>query len=368
MKRQCSLSGANVVITHIAGHDVHRATLQKPKWGNAQRSPAPMRGSGDIGAAGSGGPEPMELGTASRRTLTRAEYEKLRAEKACFICRKPGHLAKNCPTKKNKKPGKRDEQLTLTVGVNEVQWKDGDSPAEPERYGQKLLVDTAVEETLVHASVQVDEDSLPRVEMNESDLSVGEDISADSVLLCILGELNGIAVTFLIDSGASECFLSTAFVEKNSIKTRKTKEKLNIQLVDGTVRVSNLIVDQACVTIEEHAEFIDFSVIGLPKYEAILGKPWLNRWNPVIDWKKNSLAWKMGSRVIRVKGLQEPQCCGSCRGLFISSISNVGLSFVLVQTIIFVFFILSGIQGKWNCPIWTTWERVMIPGVLANCF
>ena len=93
------------MITHVAGHDVHRAALQKPKWGNAQRSPAPMRGSGDTGASGSGGPEPMELGTASRRTLTRAEYEKLRAEKACFICRKPGHLAKNCPTKKNKKPG-----------------------------------------------------------------------------------------------------------------------------------------------------------------------------------------------------------------------------------------------------------------------
>ena len=93
-------------------------------------------------------------------------------------------------------------------------------------------------------------------------------------------------MTFLIDSGASECSLSTAFVEKNKIKARKTKENLNIQLADGTVRVSNLIVDQACVTFDEHAEFIDFSTIGLPKYEAILGKPWLNRWNPVIDWKK----------------------------------------------------------------------------------
>ena len=96
---------ANAVITHVTGHDVRRAASQKPKWGNSQRSPALMRGSGDIGATGSGGPEPMELGTASHRTLTRAEYEKLRAEKACFICKKPGHLAKNCPTKKNKKPG-----------------------------------------------------------------------------------------------------------------------------------------------------------------------------------------------------------------------------------------------------------------------
>ena len=69
----------------------------KQKWGNFNRSPAPMRNSGDAGASGSGGPEPMELGTASRRTPTRPEYEKLRAEKACFICRKLGHSGAELP-------------------------------------------------------------------------------------------------------------------------------------------------------------------------------------------------------------------------------------------------------------------------------
>ena len=197
-----------------------------------------------------------------------------------------------------------------------MQLKNGDSPAGPEQSGQKLLVDTAVESTLVHAGVQVDEDSLPSLKRNESDLSIDEESPTDNVLLCILGKLNGIEVTFLIDSGASERFLSTAFVEKNKIKTRKTKEKLNIQLTDGTMRVSNLIVEQACVTVKDHAEFIDFCIIGFPKDEAILGKPWLNRWNPVIDWKKNSLAWKMGSRVIIVQGLQEPHSQGIVSSLF----------------------------------------------------
>ena len=70
------------------------------------------------------------------------------------------------------------------------------------------------------------------------------------------------------------------------------------------------------MTFDEHAEFIDFSVIGLPKYKAILGKPWLNRWNPVIDWKRNSLTWKMGSKVITVQGLQEPHSPGIVSSLF----------------------------------------------------
>ena len=160
-----------------------------------------------------------------------------------FYLSKTWSLGAKLPNEEKQKAKKRDEELTLSVGVNELHLEDGDSSAEPEQSRQKLVVDTAVEGTLVNAGVQVDEDSLLGLAMNESDLSVDEDIPADSVLLCTLGELNGIEVTFLIDSGASECFLSTAFVEKNKIKTGKTKEKLNIQLANGTVRVSNFIVE-----------------------------------------------------------------------------------------------------------------------------
>ena len=95
----------DAVITHVASHDVHKVALQKSKWGNFQRSTVPMKSNGDTSTSGIGGPEPMELGTASRRALMRAEYEKLRAEKACFICQKPGHLARNCPTKENRRLG-----------------------------------------------------------------------------------------------------------------------------------------------------------------------------------------------------------------------------------------------------------------------
>ena len=61
-----------------------------------------------------------------------------------------------------------------------MQLEDGDSPAGPEQSGQQWLVDTTVESTLVNASVQVDEDSLPGLAMDESDLFVDEDIPANS--------------------------------------------------------------------------------------------------------------------------------------------------------------------------------------------
>ena len=57
----------------------------------------------------------------------------------------------------------------------------------------------------------------------------------------------------------------------------------------------------------EHAEFLDFSVLKLPEYDAILGKAWLDRWNPVIDWKRHTMQWKVGSRLILVTEEQNPK-------------------------------------------------------------
>ena len=59
---------------------------------------------GESSAQGSGGPEPMELGMARKRTLTCEEIATLRAQNAYFYCRKPnvGHMAWNCPEKKKR--------------------------------------------------------------------------------------------------------------------------------------------------------------------------------------------------------------------------------------------------------------------------
>ena len=57
----------------------------------------------------------------------------------------------------------------------------------------------------------------------------------------------------------------------------------------------------------DHAEFLDFSVLKLPTYDAILGKAWLDRLNPVIDWRKRAMQWKVASRLISWIGEQKPQ-------------------------------------------------------------
>ena len=56
------------------------------------------------------------------------------------------------------------------------------------------------------------------------DVPVEEADTPSTILLCVSGCLNGIAVIFLIDSGASECFMGKTFAEKNGLKlTKKIK-------------------------------------------------------------------------------------------------------------------------------------------------
>ena len=68
-------------------------------------------------------------------------------------------------------------------------------------------------------------------------------------------------------------------------------------------------------------EFLDFTVINIPQYEAILGKIWLDRWNPVINWKENSMQWNMGKRRITVTRLSEAHAAMNASSIFESTVT-----------------------------------------------
>ena len=101
---------------------------------------------------------------------------------------------------------------------------------------EKGAVDTAQKKNKV-AGQQEKEDSTSGPQKSEINLA-DETEAAQVILLCISGTLEGFPVKFLIDSGASDCFVSSEFVRVHGLKTEKTKEKLKIFLADGSVRVT----------------------------------------------------------------------------------------------------------------------------------
>ena len=63
--------------------------------------------------------------------------------------------------------------------------------------------------------IQEIEDSALEPPEKEKNEPANEIETAGVVLLSVLGFLNGFSVKFLINSGASECFVDTALTEKN---------------------------------------------------------------------------------------------------------------------------------------------------------
>ena len=215
----------------------------------------------------------------------------------------------------------------MTVVPNEATNIDGGTKAavqqESGQVGQLSTEAAAAEKKKkepVDSGELVSEDTGPEKEKDEG-VTADEQIPAGCKLLSIEGFLNGFPVKFLIDSGATDCFVSTTFVEERKLDLNKRQEKVKINLADGTTRVSKMYIKQACVSLEEHMEFLDFTVINIPNYEAILGKSWLDRWNPAINWTENSMQWKMGKRVIKVTGLSETHTAMNASSLFNSKMT-----------------------------------------------
>ena len=139
-----------------------------------------------------------------------------------------------------------------------------------------------------------------------------------TVLLCIVGQLDGIPVTFLIDSGATECFVSTRVVRDHNMKICKKKEKLKIFLADSSVKNTSQCLHNIYVDLGDHVEFLNFFILELPKYDVILGKSWLDRWNPVVDWKKNRVTLHVGKRIVVLNGVREQIPSAELSSLFAS--------------------------------------------------
>ena len=95
----------------------------------------------------------------------------------------------------------------------------------------------------------------------------------------------------MIDSGAQGNFISEDFVKKNKILTNKKPGMQQITMADGWVRTYASEYIQVMLKICDYQLNLKLIVIDI-HHDVILGKPWLHRENPTIDWEHNSLTFK----------------------------------------------------------------------------
>ena len=98
----------------------------------------------------------------------------------------------------------------------------------------------------------------------------------------------------LIDSGAGGIFIHTDYAEQLGLKQIPLDKSITAQNIDGTSNKRGLMTHYVLININvgERKLLIKAYVVGLGKESLILGFPWLQKYNPIIDWKTGKIQFQ----------------------------------------------------------------------------
>jgi hypothetical protein len=101
-------------------------------------------------------------------------------------------------------------------------------------------------------------------------------------------------VSALVDSGATSSFIDQTFVIQHNIPAIKKSTPVPVEVIDGRTITSGAITHETTpleLYIGKHTEKIVLNIISTPHHPIILGLPWLEAHNPIIDWRSRTLTF-----------------------------------------------------------------------------
>jgi len=93
---------------------------------------------------------------------------------------------------------------------------------------------------------------------------------------------SNVSMQALLDSGASDNFISFEFVKQNKFKYFGAKE-MKVRLADGNIVLSKYIC-RLPIQFGKIIVSVIFRVLDSP-IDVVLGMAWLRQSNPKIDWQ-----------------------------------------------------------------------------------
>jgi len=102
-----------------------------------------------------------------------------------------------------------------------------------------------------------------------------------------LDTYEGVTVKVLLDSGAMEMFMDKRAAAKHGFMLQKLKRSIKVRNMDGTNNSGEAITHQVEVNVyyKGYVERMRMDVCDLGKMEVILEMPWLQTYNPEINWE-----------------------------------------------------------------------------------
>jgi hypothetical protein len=112
------------------------------------------------------------------------------------------------------------------------------------------------------------------------------------VIICIPEDIP--QVSPLVGSGATSSFIDQTFVAQHNIHVVKKSTLVPVEVIDGRTIAFGAITHETTpleLCIGKRTEKIVLNIISTPHHPIILGLPWLEAHNPIIDWRSRTLTF-----------------------------------------------------------------------------
>ncbi|GLB43833.1 putative retrotransposable element tf2 155 kda protein type 1-like [Lyophyllum shimeji] len=254
----------------------------------------------------------------------------------CRRCKKPGHIARNCPDQfdirsmtieerddwvmglladldavraaasteaQAEAPAAAEEERseesaeTLSIAAFSTRESDSNEDVPPSSTVTKSIFgppDSDVPEVTINVRCRR---GLPRWEKRlPRSFTLAATPSRNSLILGVEVETTDtqeiLGLKALLDSGASGLFLHIRFVREHGITTRTLSRPIPVKNVDGTANAASAITEVVDLVLRYngHSERVVFAVTDLGEQDMILGYTWLKEHNPEIDWAAGTVS------------------------------------------------------------------------------
>ena len=118
-------------------------------------------------------------------------------------------------------------------------------------------------------------------------------------LIKLASSIGGQQAICLVDSGASGNFISSGFVKQHSLPMHplRSDQASRVTLADGSQQSAMGVLKGVELHLQSYSTSLELVAIPLSGYDVILGMPWLEDANPIIDWREKTIQVRQGEQL-----------------------------------------------------------------------
>ncbi len=162
-------------------------------------------------------------------------------------------------------------------------------------------------------------------------------------------------VSTLVDSNATFSFIHQTFVAQHNIHVVKKSAPVLVEVIDGRTITFGAITHETApleLRISKHVKKIILKIISTPHHLIILGLPWPEAHNPIINWRSKTLTFSAQRCTSQEPQAQKNTLSSLAKNPVVKNPKRVGTNSSLVKSILSSLVVKNPPVAKTKpCPI-----------------